>query len=215
MLHAVRAEHTTVIIQKFLDDLNHADDVPAEPLVRNVLEHSITRLHWLCELMLQRHYPRLMHGPLNLTADELLGGVVERLLKAMQKVRPQTVPQFFALANRHMRWELNEFVRRLDIEGNASEFHDSRHPAPHSLTTIPASANASRILDALERLSEEEREVFTLVRIQGITQVEAAEILGISDKTVQRRLKRSLIFLHQVLHDIHPAPDPAHPRDAP
>ena len=41
--------------------------------------------------------------PLNLEPDELLDAVVERLLKAMRSVRPQTVRQFFALVNQHMR----------------------------------------------------------------------------------------------------------------
>jgi hypothetical protein len=41
--------------------------------------------------------------PLNLQPDELLGAVVERLLKALREVRPQTVRQFFTLANQHMR----------------------------------------------------------------------------------------------------------------
>jgi RNA polymerase sigma-70 factor (ECF subfamily) len=40
--------------------------------------------------------------------------VVERLLKAVREVRPATTRQFFALANQHMRWELNDLPRRLD-----------------------------------------------------------------------------------------------------
>jgi RNA polymerase sigma-70 factor (ECF subfamily) len=44
----------------------------------------------------------------------LLGAVAERLLKALRAVRPQTVRQYFALANRHMRWKLNDLARRLD-----------------------------------------------------------------------------------------------------
>jgi len=32
----------------------------------------------------------------------------------MRSVRPQTVRQFFALANQHMRWQLNDLARRLD-----------------------------------------------------------------------------------------------------
>ena len=35
--------------------------------------------------------------------------VVERLLKGMRSIHPRTVRQFFALANQHMRWELNDF----------------------------------------------------------------------------------------------------------
>ena len=46
------------------------------------------------------------------------------------------------------------------------------------------------MLEAIEELPEDEREVFGLVRIQGLTQAEAAEILGVSGKTVQRRLNR-------------------------
>jgi RNA polymerase sigma-70 factor (ECF subfamily) len=53
-------------------------------------------------------------APLNLQAEELLSAVTERLLKAMRQVQPEAVRQFFALANRHMRWRLNDLARRLD-----------------------------------------------------------------------------------------------------
>ena len=54
--------------------------------------------------MLFRKYPRLTQPPLNLQPEEMLSAVTERLLKAMREARPQTVRQFFALANQHMRW---------------------------------------------------------------------------------------------------------------
>jgi predicted ArsR family transcriptional regulator len=44
------------------------------------------------------------------------------------------------------------------------------------------------------------------VRVQGVTRADAAEILGISEKTVQRRLKRSLVLLHETLKDMNPGP---------
>jgi RNA polymerase sigma-70 factor (ECF subfamily) len=49
----------------------------------------------------------------NLETDELLGGVVAGLIKALQMARPPTVRRFFALANQHMRWQLNDLARRL------------------------------------------------------------------------------------------------------
>ena len=55
-------------------------------------------------------------------------------------------------------------------------------------------------------LPEQEREVFSLVRIQGMTQTEAAEVLGVSAKTVQRRLHRGLVLLTGQLADLPPAP---------
>jgi RNA polymerase sigma factor (sigma-70 family) len=48
------------------------------------------------------------------------------------------------------------------------------------------------MLRAIGELSEDEREVFDLGRIQGIMQAEAAQALGISAVTVRRRLSRGL-----------------------
>jgi RNA polymerase sigma-70 factor (ECF subfamily) len=66
------------------------------------------------------------------------------------------------------------------------------------------------MLRAIEELPEEEREVFDLVRIQGMTQTEAAEVLGVSTATVKRRLSRGLQLLAEQLADLRPeenAPD--------
>jgi hypothetical protein len=104
-------EPTTAAVQRYLDAL--AGDQPAEPIVRALLDRAVRRLHVLCANLLYRSYRRLTLPPLNLQPDELLGAVVERLLKAMRSVRPQTVRQFFALVNQHMRWELNDLARRL------------------------------------------------------------------------------------------------------
>ena len=60
----------------------------------------------------------------------MLGGVVEGLLKAMRSVRPQTVRQFFALANQHMRWQLNDLARRLDEQPAAVELREELRARP-------------------------------------------------------------------------------------
>ena len=49
-----------------------------------------------------------------------------------------------------------------------------------------------------------EREAFDLVRIQGMTQTEAAQVLGVSAMTVKRRLQRSLRLLSEALSDLRP-----------
>src|SRR5881275_880559 len=99
------AEATSAAVQRYLDEL--AADSPAEAVVRSLLGRAVARLQQLCATLLYRSYPRLTRPPLNLQTDELLDAVIERLIKAMRDVRPQTVRQFFALANQHMRWELN------------------------------------------------------------------------------------------------------------
>ena len=57
-------------------------------------------------------------------------------------------------------------------------------------------------------MPEDEREVFDLVRIQGMTQAEAAQLLGVSAVTVKRRLNRGLRLLAEQLADLRPGEDP-------
>lgn len=179
-------------------------DAPAEPVIRELLSRAAQRLQLLCATMLHRNYPRLTRPPLNLQSDEMLGAVVERLIKALRDVRPNTVRQFFALANQHMRWELNDLARRLDEQTPVVELHEEFVPAQDSDGSM-LSPVAGRILAAIESLPDEEREVFDLVRIQGLMQTEAAEVLGVSSKTIQRRLNRGLVLLAEKLGDLRPA----------
>jgi RNA polymerase sigma-70 factor (ECF subfamily) len=200
-------EHTTIVVQRYLDEL--AENSPAEPIVRALLDQAVRRLHLLCAAMLHRSYPRLTHPPLNLQPDELLSAVAERLLKAMREARPQTVRQFFALANQHMRWELNDLARRLDNQPPAVELQEGLVPAPAS-SGSGLSPHGRRMLDAIDKLPDAEREAFDLVRIQGMTHTEVAKILGVSTITVKRRLNRGLRMLTEKLADLQ-GDDPAAP----
>jgi RNA polymerase sigma-70 factor (ECF subfamily) len=193
--------HTTADIQRYLDALGQRSQ--AEGVVRALLERSAERLHVLCSAMLIRSYPRLMRPPLNLQSEEMLSAIVERLLKAMREVKPETPRQFFALANRHMRWELNDLARRLDQQSRAVELNEAFVAAPESTDSM-ASPNVLRMLAAIDELPEDEREVFDLVRIQGLTHSEVAELLGVATKTVQRRLNRGLLLLSEQLADLKP-----------
>ena len=198
-------EHTTAVVQRYLDEL--AGDSPAEPIVRALLDRAVRRLHLLCATLLHRSYPRLTQPPLNLQADELLGAVAERLLKALREARPRTVRQFFALANQHMRWELNDLARRLDDQPAAVELREGLVPAPAS-SGSGLTPDGRRMLQAIDELPEDEREAFDLVRIQGMTQAEAAQVLGVSAVTVKRRLNRGLRLLAEQLADLRPGEKP-------
>ena len=198
---AMSTEHTTAAVQRYLQAL--AGDQPAEPIVRALVDRSVRRLQMLCANLLYRKYRRLTLPPLNLQPDEMLDAVVERLLKAMRSVHPQTVRQFFALVNQHMRWELNDVARRLDEQPISLELREDLVAAPASSGSV-LTPDGRRMLEAIDGLPEEEREVFGLVRIQGMTHGEAAEVLGVSPKTVQRRLNRSLLLLAKELDQLRP-----------
>jgi RNA polymerase sigma factor (sigma-70 family) len=198
-------DRATAVDQRDLDVLD--GDSPAEPIVRDLLDRAPRRLHLLCATLLHRSYPRLTQPPLNLQADELLGAVAERLLKAMREARPRTVREFFALANRHMRWELNDLARRLDNQPAAVELSEWLVPAPVS-SASGLSPAGHRMLRAIGELPEEEREAFDLVRIQGMTQAEAAQVLGVSVVTVKRRLDRGPRLMAEWLADFGPGGEP-------
>ena len=200
----MQEEHTTAVVQRYLDEL--AGGAPAEPVVRALHDRAVRRLHQLCAALLYRSYPRLAGPPLNLGADELLGAVVERLLKALREVRPKTARQFFALACRHMRWELNDMARRLDEKPAVAPLPDESLPAP-GVSDSGLSTDARRIMAGIDGLPEEEREAFDLVRIQGMSQAEAASVLGVSAMTVNRRINRSLQLLAAMLEDLCPNRD--------
>jgi RNA polymerase sigma factor (sigma-70 family) len=194
-------EHTTAAVERYLHELG--EDSATDTIIRGLLDRSVHRLHKLCAALLYRSYPRLTYPPMNLQADELLSAVVERLLKALREARPGNVRQFFALANQHMRWELNDLARRLDEQPPIRELNDLLGAAPPS-SGSSLTANSRRMLEAIGKLPDEEREAFELVRIQGMTQTEAASILDVAVVTVRRRLNRGLRLLTEKLGDLRP-----------
>lgn len=194
--------NTTAIVERYVSQLAQIpEDGQHDEIIRELLGRAVGRLHMLCATVLYQSYPRLTQAPLNLQAEELLSSVVERLLKAMQKARPHGVREFFSMANQHMRWELNDLARRLDKKDPDLQLLESLAIAPES-SGAELSQSARKMLQAIDDLPVDVREVFSLVRIQGVSQVEAAEVLGVSAKTVQRRLNRSLLLLSQSLSDV-------------
>lgn len=200
---------TTAVVQGYLDELNEMPRAStAEPLISALLDRAVRRLYHLSAALLHRNYSRLTRPPLGVEVDEVLGAVTERLLKALRAIQPRTVRGFFALANQHIRWELNDLALRLDEQAPPVEVREDAVPAPAS-SGSGLSPHARRILAAIDALPEDEREVLSLVRIQGLTHAEAAKVLGVAAKTVQRRLNRAVLLLTAELGDLRPTAPPS------
>lgn len=195
------ATSTTIAVQHLLDQLAVASPTADDALVRAVLARSVDRLHALCGRLLHGRYPRLTRPPAHLDANDLLGALAARLLRSLEQVKPRSVRQFFALAHQHVRWELNDLARRVDLfppqQAIVAEPHDPQPP-----TSASDAATLQRILAAIEALPVDEREVFELVRMQGLTHPEAAALLQVAEKTIQRRLRRGLLLLTESLHEL-------------
>src|SRR5258708_37119940 len=150
---------TTVIVQSYLDALP-GDTAAAEPIVRELLERAAGRLRLLCGTLLHKSYPRLTRPPANLETDELLGNVVVGLLTALRKTRPPTVRRFFALANQHMRWQLNDLAQRLDERPAAAALAESRVAPPPDSTASGFSPDPRRILYVVRGLAHDPERAF-------------------------------------------------------
>jgi RNA polymerase sigma factor (sigma-70 family) len=125
------------------------------------------------------------------------------------------VRQFFAMANQHMRWQLNDLARLLDERPRLAAMSESGVVTPPNSADSMLSQDARRMLSAIEGLPEEDREVFELVRIQGLAYAEAAAVVGVSVKTVQRRLNRARLLLAEALADLCPGGSFPSPGDTP
>ena len=104
-----------------------------------------------------------------------------------------------------MRWQLNDLARRLDERPAAVPLPEPGVAAPPASTASGLGPDGRRMLAAIEGLPEDEREVFDLVGIQGLAHAEAAGVVGVSEKTVQRRLNRARLLLAERLADLRPA----------
>ena len=89
----------------------------------------------------------------------------------------------------------------------AAELREGLVPSPAS-SVSGLTPDGLRMLQAIDELPEDEREAFDLVRIQGMSQAEAAQLLGVSAVTVKRRLSRGLQLLAERLADLRPGEGP-------
>src|SRR5262249_38482185 len=119
----------------------------------------------------------------------------------------RTVRQVFVLANQHRRWELNDLARRFDSQPAAAELCEGLVPAPAS-SVSGLSPDGRRMLPSIDELPEDEREVVDLLRIDGMTQAEAAHVLGVSAVMVKRRLSRGLRLPTEQLAALRPGEKP-------
>jgi RNA polymerase sigma-70 factor (ECF subfamily) len=127
--------------------------------------------------------------------DDHTAAVVERWLKAARQARLSTVCEFFTLSGQHIHWGLNNLDRRSNRQpGAVALYEDLVVTAALGGSTLGPDG---RRLEAIADLPDDEHEVFVPVRIQGITQSDVAEVLGVSSRTVQRWLNRRLLLLTQ------------------
>jgi RNA polymerase sigma-70 factor (ECF subfamily) len=156
------------------------------------------RLERLARKMLQG-FPAV--GRWEGTADVLQNASL-RLLRALREVRPDSTRKFFALAGVQIRRELLDLKEHYyGPRGMGAHHHtaeapgDSTVPAAEPMDPAPGSDELEEwcaFHRQIDGLPEEEREVVDLHFYQGLTKAEAAAVLGVDVRTVQRRWNEAL-----------------------
>jgi RNA polymerase sigma factor (sigma-70 family) len=181
-------------LQPLLDRANQGD----ESAGRELVGRAYRRLGFLAERMLHHGFPRLerIHGTGSLVHEAAIG-----ILKALPKVRPPTVLDFFKVAARHMRWVLKDWARNLRPEPLPLDPGVNEPPAPadcqpgNDSTDEEWRAAWVELHQQAEELPPEEREVFDLVGYLRWTQAEAARFLDLPPRTVRHRWNRACLLL--------------------
>jgi RNA polymerase sigma-70 factor (ECF subfamily) len=138
--------------------------------------------------------------------DDVLQNALLRLLRALQEVKPASPRDFLALATLQIRRELLDLARQLYGPEGLGRNHDSnlQGSSTHDGLDLESDPNeeAASLLQwyelhqEIDNLPDEEREVVGLLFYQGMAQAEAAELLNVSVRTVQRRWHSALWKLH-------------------
>jgi RNA polymerase sigma-70 factor (ECF subfamily) len=181
----------------------------SEPLAA-LIECSCERLRRLIRRMLHRQFPDLRRWE---DTNDVLQQTMLRLCRSLTKLQPSTVREFHVLAARQIRWELTDLCRHHFGPQGFGANHESQYGAgppstlwnrgrdPGDRTSEPESlAEWAEFHEQVERLPEKEREVFDLLWYQQLSQDDAAEVVGVSVRTIKRRWQRAKLRLCRAFH---------------
>ena len=197
------ADHSPSQIQQCLERLRQGDATARRPLLNGTCE----RLGQLTRLML-RDYPRLKRWE---ETDDVLQNALLRLYRALDQVAPLTPRDYFRLATLQIRRELIDLVRHYYGAEGQGACHATNAETPEksggvaSYDKVDGTHDPGRLAmwcefhQQVERLPEEEREVYELIFYHELSQTEAAELLGVSARTVKRRYQAACLRLHEAL----------------
>ena len=182
----------TAEIRGCLERLQRGDESAREEL----LAHAFDRLGRLARKMLggDRRIRRWEQ------TDDVRQDAMLRLYRSLERARPATVRDFFRLAALHIRRTLIDLARHhYGPEGDGAH-HATDPPAGDGTDRLRGAAEPADTTYEPQRLAHwtdlhravaalpyDEREAFELLWYHELPQAEAAALLGISERTLQRR----------------------------
>jgi RNA polymerase sigma-70 factor (ECF subfamily) len=193
----VNSSFQTKQLQECLERSRAGDAAARDELLRHVYD----RLRRLARKML-KSYPRVKRWA---DTDDVLQNSLLRLMRALEEVQITSMRDFFGLTSEQIRRELIDLARHYYGPrglGAKHATHDGQQPAhdPPDHAGEPSSLAAwCEFHQQVKQLPTDEREVVGLLYYQELTQAQAAAVLHVTVRTVQRRWQSALLKLHRIL----------------
>lgn len=187
-----------------MDRANQGDTSAFDDLI----VHVSSRLLAIAHRMISK-YPHVRRWE---ETDDVLQESLLRLHRALKEVQPDSAAGFFGLAATLLRRTLIDLSRHYyGVYGLGARHHSGPNTTPQDVEAACEQLGQADPLndledwtafhEAIERLPRKEREVFGLLWYAGLTQLQAAEVLGVSQRTVIRRMNRARLLLNEMLSD--------------
>jgi RNA polymerase sigma-70 factor (ECF subfamily) len=202
-----QAEGHTAVLQRWLDQMRLGDDAAFRNARDQAINHACGRLEDLTRRMLRR-FPQLRRWE---QTGDVLQNAVLRLHRSLAAVRPESARQFYGLAATQIRRELIDLSRHhFGPEGAAARHHTDGAPKAHDHESAAAQATDptgepdslagwAEFHEKVHTLPETEREVFDLLWYEGLSQSEAAALLGVTERTIKNRWRSAKLLLRRLL----------------
>lgn len=177
---------TTIVLQEILERYLNGDGDAKGALI----ELAYSRLMVIARGLLTR-FPSLRR-------EEETAAVVNmaynKISRALEDVRPATVRIFFGLAALQIRRNLLDLVRQYRASIELGERDPKQSGDEQAIWH-----RWSDVMDAIDKLSEEDQELVNQLFFMGRTQAEVAELIGVHPDTVKRRWAKIRIKLAGLL----------------
>jgi RNA polymerase sigma factor (sigma-70 family) len=173
-------------LQELLARLQRGDAAAVNELIGLAYD----RLRLLARTILRRSFPRLREAH---ETDSVVNEAALRLLKALREVRPSDGPGLFRFAALQIRRVLCDLARDLsrtaEREAAAATLPDELADSTYHPETL---SRWTELHEKIDGLPEEERAVVDKCLYLGLSQADAAVVLGVSPKEVSRRWVRAI-----------------------
>lgn len=152
-------------------------------LLEGALQHSAELKAFLLKRTGERH-----------VAEDVFQDLIVRFLEKGKTYYPKNVKSylFSAAANAVTDWARKQKRRERGAKDLASWRNEGASVDTEMEGSLAARQELEAVAKALNELPPRTRKIFRLVRIEGKTHKEAAEVLGLSVRTIERNLAKAL-----------------------